>query len=73
MIYGLIKLGAIEKKSVIVPRFEGYVNFNELRPNKERTKLEIEGNYSMTQDEFIKLLMLGKDYKEDKTEQPELF
>jgi len=55
----------VEKASDVTPasknnkRFPGYVFFNILTPNQERTKLVLRDQLRMSQDEFVRFLITG--------------
>jgi hypothetical protein len=40
-------------------RFSGQVTFAILTPNKERTKIVERGEHAMSQDDFVRFLILG--------------
>ena len=42
-------------------RFPGSVSFTILKPNKERDRIVAIGEYKLSQDDFVKLLIIGPD------------
>ena len=58
----LCKLGAVEKKiELIRPRSLGYVRYQIMVPSFDKSKLCIQGETTTSQDDFIALLITGRD------------
>jgi hypothetical protein len=47
------------KDQPVVPRTPGYVKFSELVPSNDRTRLDLARTLTMTQDEFVRVLIVG--------------
>lgn len=58
----LCDLGALEKKvELIEPRFPGYIRYQIMFPEVDKLKLCVQREITTSQDEFISLLITGRD------------
>lgn len=58
----LCDLGALEKKvELIEPRFPGYIRYQIMFPEVDKLKLCVQIEITTSQDEFISLLITGRD------------
>ena len=56
----LTTIGALEKKiEIVAPRFPGHIRFHVLLPTPDRSSLHTSEELSMTQDQFVALLITG--------------